>query len=97
MYEGKRIEGPVGQFDEMIMLIDRYHWTPEQICRMDTDLLSELLTRDRAAADVVREAREKAEKEAEAEKKRREREASRTARERASGLRGESVEISEIS
>ena len=81
----------------MIALIDRYHWTPEQICRMDEDLLVELLVRDRAAADVIREAREKAEQEAEADRKRKEREAARTARERAAGLRGEDVAISEIS
>lgn len=90
------LNGPVGQYDEMIMLIDRYHWTPEQICRMDADLLSELLIRDRAAADVAREAREKAEQEAEAERRRREREAGRVARERAQGLNGESVDIREI-
>jgi hypothetical protein len=97
VYEGERIEGPVGGHDDMIVLIDRYHWTPEEICRMDDDLLAEILIRDRAAADVAREAREKAEKEAEAEKKKREREAARADRERKSGLRGENVQLSEIS
>ena len=74
------------------MLAERYHWTPEQICRMDPDYIAELLVRISAEADVL-EARRKA---AERERKRRERRARRLRSVQRGGSRIEDADISEI-
>lgn len=64
------------------MLAERYHWTPEQICRLDEDYITELLARIRAEADV-----------AEAKRKRDE---AKSKRRPTGGLLAESVDVSEI-
>jgi hypothetical protein len=43
---------PVGGYDHYWPLMDRYGWTPEEICRMDPELIEEALVRIRADADV---------------------------------------------
>ena len=63
-----RAEQPCGQFDLEIALIDRYHWTQEQINDTDSDLLEELME-FLAAKEKFREEEEKRLK-AEAERSR---------------------------
>ena len=51
---------PVGDYDLFVTLAERYHWTPEQICRMDPDFLEEVTARIRAEAEAEkRKARRK--------------------------------------
>lgn len=64
-----RAEQACGQFDLEIALIDRYHWTQEQINDTDQDLLEELIEFI-GAKEKLREEEEKRLK-AEAEKSRR--------------------------
>ena len=81
-FEGHH-EGPVGEWDAYIVLAERYHWTPEQICRLEEDYITELLARSRAEADV-------------AEVKRKREEAKHRAGRASGGLLAESVDIAEI-
>ncbi len=81
-FEGHH-EGPVGEYDAYIVLAERYHWTPEQICGLEEDYITELLARSRAEADV-------------AEVKRKREEAKRKRRSPRGGPQAESVDVSEI-
>lgn len=53
MFEGKRDAGPAGPYDGLIVLAERYHWTPEQIGRMDPDFVEELAIRLRAEVEAA--------------------------------------------
>lgn len=93
MYEGREVEGSVGECDLYLMLADRYGWTPEEVGRMDPDFVQEVTIRLRAQGDVAAEARTKAE----AERRAAERRARIEAREhRALGKQGTDVSIEEI-
>lgn len=81
-FEGHH-EGPVGEYDAYIVLAERYHWTPEQICRLEEDYITELLARSRAESDVT-------------EAKRKKEEAKRKRRGGGGGPPAESVDASEI-
>ena len=67
----------------LVILAERYHWTPEQVSRMDPDFVVELLIRIRAESEV------------EAQRARREK--ARRRRATARGYRyAEDVDLSEI-
>lgn len=85
MYEGKHKGGEVGGYDAYVMLAERYHWTPEQIDRLDPDYIDELLIRMSVEAEYQ-----------EAERKKAERERKREARAQKGGKRGEDMDISEL-
>lgn len=51
MFDDKKIDGPVGRYDLLVTLAERYQWTPEQVLRMDPDFVDEIVIRCRADAD----------------------------------------------
>lgn len=50
-FKGTLKARPVGDYDNLIALAERYHWTPDQIGDMDPDYTDELLIRMTAEAD----------------------------------------------
>ena len=63
VYDGKHKGGEVGGYDTYVMLAERYHWTPEQVDRLDPDYIDELLMRMSAEADYQEAERKKQERE----------------------------------
>jgi hypothetical protein len=85
VYEGKHTGGEVGGYDVYVMLAERYHWTPEQVDRLDPDYIDELMIRISVEAEHQ-----------EIERKKQERERKRAANKPKGGRRGEDVDIADI-
>ncbi len=56
----------MGEWDEEVMLAEWYHWTPDQVGRMDPDFIDEIFARKRAEVEHQKrqEARAKRERKA---------------------------------
>ena len=80
MFEGRRVKGPVGGNDTLVLLAERYHWRPEDVLRMDPDFVDEVVVRARAETDVEAAKRKRAER----------------ANKRRPGQAGEDVDLAEI-
>ena len=80
MFEGRRVKPPVGGNDTLVFFAERYHWQPDDVLRLDPDLVDELVTRARAEKDVEDAKRKRAER----------------AKKNRPGPAGEDVDLSEI-